>query len=390
MRKHIIFFASLVLAGFILTGCDILPGRSEPTVEPTVVVPVENASSGVISEGRLVPRQDLYLNFLATGEIGEVLVEKGDQVDEGQVLARLANDKQVEAAITTANLELEAAQQAYDRLIRLAELEQSQALMDLVDSRDAVIAASRAWEEIDTDETQEEIEQAEVDAADLKRELDDAQEAYDRYADLPEDNETRQDAADELEQAQKDYDEAVRQRDELVNARGRAKASLDIALAAEAEAQRTYDNLQDGADPERITLAEKRLENASAQLSAAQAASNDLELRAPFSGTIVDVNVIPGQIAAPGIWAFQLVDFSAWYLETTDLTEIEVVKIRDGQQVTAFLDALKDVELEGIVEEIGQVPGAQSGDVVYVVRIRLDAGNPLFRWGMTAEVNFEE
>jgi HlyD family secretion protein len=348
----------------------------------------------VITEGRLVPGEDKTLGFLSSGEIAEVLVEKGDIVSQGQVLARLADPEQALAAIAAAELELAAAQQAYDELIRLTEVNRTQAWQTLLDAREAEIAASRAWEAIDTDDTQQEIDDAEITVADTKKVLEDAQENFDKYKDLPEDNDTRTDAQDELDQAQIDYDEAVRQRDELVNAYERAEADLAFAQAALAEAERDYNNLQSGPDPDQLTLAQKRLDNANAQKAAAEGALDEFELKAPFAGSIVDVHILPGQLVSPGTPAFILADFSKWVVDTTDLTELEVVRIKTGQIARLIPDALKDLELSGEVLEISQFPNLQSGDVVYKVSIRLEEPSegfdPRLRWGMTFEVSFPE
>lgn len=384
----------LAVLGISATACSMLPGQAEPTAVPTSSVTVPETSSMVITEGRLVPREDKTLGFLSGGEIAEVLVGKGDVVSQGQVLARLANPEQALASISAAELELASAQQAYDELIRLAEVSRTQAWQTLLDARDAEIIASRAWEAINTDDTQQEIDDAEITVADTKKVLEDAQETFDKYKDLPKDNDTRTDAEDELDQAQKDYDEAVRQRDELVNAFQRAEADLAFAQAALAEAERDYTNLQSGPDPDQLTLAQKRLDTANAQKAAADGALDEFELKAPFAGSIVDVHILPGQLVSPGTPAFILADFSEWIVDTTDLTELEVVKIEAGQIARLIPDALKDLELSGEVIEISQFPNLQSGDVVYKVSIRLqepsEGFDPRLRWGMTLEVSFPE
>ncbi len=395
-KRNIYIILALGFAVLALTGCSLFQGSAEPTPQPTeaegrsVSPPTVTAGSAVISEGRIVPRQERSLVFQGAGEVAEVLVDTGDTVEAGQVLARLANREQADAALSAAELELKAAQQAYDDLVRLADLAHAQAWQALIQASDTRIAAGRAWEAIDTDETQQEIDDADVAVADAKKVLDDAQENFDKYQDLPEDNDTRTEAEDELEQAQLDYDEAIRQRDELVNARDKVQADLLAAQSAEAEARRTYDQSESGPDPDQMALAEARLANANAQVAAAQAALDLLELKAPFSGTIADVNIIPGQIVSSGTWAFLLADFSEWYVKTTDLTEMEIVKVFEGQPVSLVPDALPDLELAGEVVEISQVAGVQSGDVVYTVRIFLNDPDPRLRWGMTVEASFSE
>jgi multidrug resistance efflux pump len=389
-RKNWIFLIfGLVVVVVLTVGCSIFSKDEDTASQPTEAVPTVTSDNGVISEGSLIPKEDKYLGFMSGGEVEEVTVKKGDLVNEGQVLARLSGREQAQAALDAANLELLNAQQAYDDLQRLVDITRTTAWQDLISADDAVIVTERAWEAIDTEETQTAIEEAEIEVADTKKVLTDAQETFDKYKDLPEDNQTRKDAQTELDQAQKDYDEAVRKRDELINARDIAQANYEAAQAAQVEAQYVYDNLQTGPDPDQLALADARLKHANTQVIAAQTALDTFDLKAPFTGTVVDVSIIPGQVIAPGNWAFLLADFSEWYVETIDLTEMDVVKITDGMRVSIIPDALKDIQLTGTVVEIGQAPGQASGDIVYTARIKLDETDPLLRWGMTMEVTFE-
>jgi len=82
-------------------------------------------------------------------------------------------------------------------------------------------------------------------------------------------------------------------------------------------------------------------------------------------------------------------DTSQWYVETSDLTELEVVDVAVGQNVSILADALPDVEMSGIVEEISQSFKSQGGDILYTARIKVDDVDPRMRWGMTVEVTFE-
>ncbi|HIE57966.1 MAG TPA: HlyD family efflux transporter periplasmic adaptor subunit, partial [Anaerolineales bacterium] len=165
-------------------------------------------------------------------------------------------------------------------------------------------------------------------------------------------------------------------------------AALDEALAAEAEARRDFENTLSGPDAEQLALLEGRLESAQAQVAAAEAALENYELTAPFSGTVVEINVSEGQMVGPETWAVLIADFSRWYVETSDLTELEVVDVFVGQTATIVPDALPDVEIKGVIEEIGQGFYVQGGDISYKVRLRIDETNPQLRWGMTVEITF--
>ncbi|MEP7356619.1 MAG: efflux RND transporter periplasmic adaptor subunit, partial [Anaerolineales bacterium] len=130
-----------------------------------------------------------------------------------------------------------------------------------------------------------------------------------------------------------------------------SQAKLTLAQATLADAQAQLAKVQSGPDATQAALAQARLEAAQASLAAAQAAITQTqeatELRAPFAGTLAALSIKQGEQAAPGQPVATLADFSAWAMETDNLTEIEVIKIQPGQGVTIVLDALPEVVLHG-------------------------------------------
>ena len=108
---------------------------------------------------------------------------------------------------------------------------------------------------------------------------------------------------------------------------------------------------------------------------------------------MVDINVVSNEQVGPNNWAILVADESAWYVETDDLTELDVVKVALDQKATIVADALPDVEMTGKVTEISDVFSQKGGDITYKVRILLETGaggaiDPRLRWGMTVEVTF--
>ncbi len=85
-----------------------------------------------------------------------------------------------------------------------------------------------------------------------------------------------------------------------------------------------------------------------------------------------------------------LADFSQWYVETDNLTEIEVVDISLDQTVEIIPDALPEITLMGTVELISDKFEEKRGDITYTTRILVDEIDPRLRWGMTVVVSFEE
>ena len=374
----------LLLTALALTLAACGGEEEIPTLQPEPL-PVE----AVIAEGHLVPNDDLTLSFTVRGKVAEILVDEDGMVSEGDVLIRLADREQAEAALAAVQLELITAQQAYDDLIRTEGLGRADAWQALMDVQIVRAEAEREWEDLNIDNIDDRIEDREADVKDAKEDLDDAQEEFDKYADLDEDNSKREDAEDDLEREQEDYNEALRDLEEEIRERDTVRAALDEALSTEAEAKRKYELTLDGPDAEQLTLLEARLNNAKAQVASAENNLANYELKAPFDGEIMEVNVSVNEMVGPEGWAVIVADTSQWHIETSDLTELEVVDVAEGQRVDILADALPEVEMRGVVEKIGQSFKSQGGDILYTVRIRVDDVDPRMRWGMTVEVTFE-
>ena len=369
---------SLVL---LLTACGTNP-TATATTTPTP------AANTVIAAGRLVPNQSVYLAFLASGRVDQVLVKKGDTVTQGQVLARLGDREQATAALAGAQAQVIAAQQAFDLLTRTASLQNSQAWQAYMNAQKARAAAQLAWDHLNLNTIQTDIDTAQADVTSRQTDLENAQKDLDKYSHLPTNNATRKSYEDKLNTAQINYDTAVQKLETLTNQRDSVNAALNAALAAEAEAKRTYGNTRNGPNTDQLALAQAQLDTAKAQAAAAQSALDNYDLKAPFAGTVANVNISSSQMVNPQTWAVALIDTSQWYVDTSDLTEMDVLKVSLGQSVIVTADALPGFTMDGVVDSISTAPLFQSGDVLYTVHILLKDPAPGLLWGMTMEVTF--
>ena len=385
MKKNIKFFSIFIFTALLLSSCSVFNTQSTPESTP---VPVVEDSGSVISQGNLVPKDYMYLAFPSGGHIEEILVKQGDQVIQGQVLARLGDRQQYEANLAAAQLEVENAQQALDDLNKNSDITSANTWLALLDANQRVMDAEIAWNKVDTDEYQEKIDDAEIKVSDMQTALDDAQTEFDKYADLDPENPTRKSAETALNDAQNDYDNAVHERDLLIITLERAEASLQLAESMQAKAQSDYDSTRQGPDPDQLTIAQMNLDTALAHRASAQAAMDNLDLKAPFNSTVVDVNISDGELVGSDKWAVLVADYSEWYVETNDLTEQEVVKVSIGQGASISPDALPDLQASGVVTEIADNFYVQAGDILYKVRLQVDQPDPGFRWGMTVEISF--
>ena len=383
----------ILLLLFLISVSGAACSSAEPFVEDALPLEAGQTSTGtsLIAEGNLLPADFAYLTFQLNGTIAEILVEEGSQVSGGQILARLGEGESYQAALSAAAFELESARQALDDLKERAGISSSQAKLALSETWEAQIAAEKVWQEFEDGDFQDRLDDAEIKLTEALQGLEDAQDDFDSYEDLDVDNPTRKRYKDLLDDAQQTYDDAVWDRDLLLVERARQEAELASVQADYDLAETNYNDLKNGPDPDALSLAEARLLNAENQQKAAEAALELLEIRAPFSGKIVEVNVVKNEQIQAYQSVFLLADFSEWVVETTDLTELEVTGIFPGQQVNIVPDALPEVKLSGKVERISEVYEKYMGDIVYTVRILVDEPiEPQLRWGMTVELTFEE
>jgi len=387
-----IVFVLVVGLGYLGYQRYLAPLPEPPT--PQAPPPAAAASAGpevVSAEGVIVPVRHAELAFRSGGRVAEVLVAPGDVVEAGQTLARLEDDD-LRAAVAQAEAVLEAAQaQLSLSKARPRPEEVAVAEEQLEAARAALSQAAAQRDQLTAGATEAEIAAAEsqVVAAEVARKA--AEDQYDQIKDkihgwIEEQAILRLRAA---EQAL----EAARAR--LAHAQGSAGAQRRSANAGvwSAEAQRDIvqaqlDLLQAGASQEEVAAAEASVRQTEAALEAAQVALAETELQAPFAGTVADVTLEVGEIVAPGVPVAIVADFSAWRIETDDLSEVDVVQIYTGQTVEVRVDALPDQTFRGQVTEVALVSELKRGDVTYMATIELDdVGDAPVRWGMKVFVD---
>lgn len=142
-------------------------------------------------------------------------------------------------------------------------------------------------------------------------------------------------------------------------------------------------------DPLHYESAAADLERAQALLESARATLlTQSTLTAPFSGTIVSVDIAPAETVVPGQTVILLGDLSSYQIETTDLSERDVTSVQIGQAANVYIEALGE-EFTGTVSDIDRISSTLGGDVVFKVTITLDRLPQGLLWGMSADVQIE-
>jgi multidrug efflux pump subunit AcrA (membrane-fusion protein) len=361
---------------FVISACSAFPSQSTPTEVPA---PIEDTVPLVSATGEVVPFQWSTLSMSTAGVVEEILIDEGDQVESGQVLVRLKGKEDIQAAISGAEFEVAAAQKALDDLDEGADTAKTIALENIYVLTKVVRDAQYQLDNFTVPSKQAGMDTLEA-LEKMLVNLDQARETFEPYKYKSSSDATRKKLKDELEEAQSDYDSAIR-RLQYENELEVAKANLD-------EAKEDYEIWSAGPDPSDVAVAEARLHNANASLAAAQAALDDLELRAAFDGTVGELYIRNGEWVTPGQPILLLADLEHLRVETTDLNEIDAARINVGNSVIVTFDALPDVQVNGVVVSIAPKASAGSG-VNYKVLIDLDDIHDRLRWGMTAFVDIE-
>lgn len=404
-RKWFIILTAL-LALALLAGCSGGGTDATPTADAAAAAEPP-ASIGVVrATGEVVPTTYTTLSFSTGGQVKSVMVEVGDTVEAGDMIAELDTADldmavlQAQAALTSAQADLEKTQ-AGPTPEQITAAEQSLAAAQ---ARITAAAARR-------DALSSQITDADIEAArqDVIRSLQDFQAAdgqlnvlkdfdpalcsqyFDK--DLPCPIGAWETVYNQAEAARLNYEAAQANLQDLLDGPDPDAVAVEngriwLASAQAQAAQARLDLLNAQPFPEAVAIAEANVEKAQADLEAAQARVTQATIVAPFGGTVTQVSVNASEFIGAAQPVVQMGDLTGLRVETTDLNEVDVARVAVGDAAVVTLDALPDVSIDGQVTRIAPKASEGSG-VNYTVIIELNDIPEAVRWGMTAFVEIE-
>lgn len=388
-----------------IAGCSSQP----PPVKPTpTAVPGGRVFGGasIIADGSVTPVKSAGLSFPIGGIVTKLSAEVGQQVQSGAVLAQL-DDSILQKQITQAQAQVQIAQKQQAQAAAQVQLAQKQLAQlkagatetNLASAQAAVNAAIANYNKVKQGPSADELAQlkAELDNAQAAR--DQAQSAYDRAggASNPFIGQTPQSLS--LQQTTNAYIAALGAYNEarahptpaeLTAADAQIREAQD-ALAKLTPTQSALEVAQAQVDSAQtaVALAQSQVDAAQAALDTVKAQAANYALAAPFAGTVMTLDLNAGEYATPGVVVLRLADTSAWQIETTDLTELNVANVVVGTPVSMTFDAVPGLELTGKVTRIEPYGISKQGDIDYTVVVTPDQQDSRLRWNMTAKVNIE-
>ncbi len=163
--------------------------------------------------------------------------------------------------------------------------------------------------------------------------------------------------------------------------------------AAEAALRSAEENkaaLLRGATEADLAEVQAQVDQSQARLEQAETALADATLRAPWSGTVIDVALRAGEITGAGTTMVTLADRSRLLLRG-QVDEIDVLNLEVGQTGEIRVDALPTTVMTGTITEVAQAAtaseqgGGQSGFAsTYTVLLEIAGPDQRIRLGMAA------
>ncbi|PIG93472.1 ABC exporter membrane fusion protein [Gloeocapsopsis sp. IPPAS B-1203] len=331
----------------------VVPTTSE---NPT---PVRKAVTGL---GRLEPQGEVIRLSPPTSaqgaRVSQVLVQEGDRVAQGQIIAVLDTYEPRLAALNAANQQVKIAKAQLARV-------QAGAQTGQIEAQQATIARLQA-------ELQGEIPAQQATIARLQAEFNNAQAEYQRYQNLYQEGAISASLFDSkrlpVATVQQQLNEARATLNRTTSSYREQISQAKATLAATAEVR-----------PVDVQVAQSEVDGAIAAVKQAQADLNLSYVRAPKDTQVLKVHTRPGELVSNRGIA-ELGQTNQMYA-IAEIYETDINKVSLGQKATITSSALSE-DLSGEVTQIGlQVnsqevlstnPTANTDNRVVEVRIRID------------------
>jgi HlyD family secretion protein len=339
----------------------------------------------VTATGKIEPKARVGLTFETPGRVAGVLVEEGDRVKAGDVLARLDIDQlavqveQAEAALASAEAQLAELRAGP----RPKEIEQAEANLRAASAQLTAAAANR--DQVASGPTEAEIASARAQVAQANTAKEVAQDAYDL---IEEEGTEKEQANYDLYTAKQELAAAQAKLDDLLAGPNQdevraAQANVAAAAAQRDASQAQLDQLRAGPTGQDIAEAEAQVDQAQVGLELADLSLRDASLRAPFDGVVTEINLAPGETSPTQPPPVVLVDDSTLHM-TISVDELDISGLKEGQNAEVTMEALPETVVTGAVRSIAPIAATESGVVTYDVWIDLAPADAPLRTDMTA------
>lgn len=327
--KRKIFIISLIFISIFVIGYLIF--REKPVEVSVFKVRRGDVESTVTATttGTVKARASSKLSSQYTGRIAKIFKREGARVKKDEVILELENsDAKAQVSLAEANLNAAKAD-----------------LRQLISSRDMVVSQASAM----LDQT--------------RAKLDNASTNYDRAVSL--------------------YSKGMISKQEMDSAR----AALDVAKADYETAR--ANELQGKIKDDEIMAATARVKQMESNLELARIQLSHTYITAPYAGTIMELFVEEGELLIPFTVVtpiLEMADESGMEVEA-EIDEVDIGKLRLGQDVRLTFDAFKEKRFHGKIKEIFPfVATTKEQNRTVLIKVGIDTGQEGIKVGMSTDV----
>jgi HlyD family secretion protein len=369
------FVVVLLTIGAVMAAWLVLrqqPAKAQSAANNGEVMQI-TAVDSIQASGTIAPLQSADVYWKTTGTVAEVKVKENDQIKAGDLLMVL-DAASVPGNVASAQVDLTNARKNLSDLSTNADTAKVQALQSITNYAKSARDAQYQLENYSVPAEQATL--APMEAMDqMKKKLDKAWADFEPYMYHPESDKTRQDLKDALDQAQSDFDSAVKRVQYVYN--------LEVAETNLAKARQDYEKWKKGPDPDDLAATQARI-------AAAEATLHQLQITAPFDGEVLVVNYQPGDVVLSNLAAVSMANRSQLYVEVK-VDESDFSKVKVGSPATVTLDALPGIELTGKVTFVNPLGAVEQGIVKYIVHVALVSADKgvIIPLGATANVTIQ-
>lgn len=331
IKKLPVYIAGIALIIGGVTVYRLLQTDVSPADAPVQVIPEIKT---VTALGRLEPSGEMIRISVSSSESGnrieELLVQAGDQIKQGDVIAVLDSRDRLEASLIQAQEQVQVAQ------ANLAQVKAG-AKTGEIQAQQAEIAR------IEAERSNNIIAQGAM-VSRMEAELRNAELEYQRYQTL------YQDGAVSASERDSRYLTLETAKEQLAEAKANLKRIESSQQEQIAEAKATLNKIAE-VRPVDVAVAEAEVKQAQAAVKTAQAELNRAYIKSPQGGRVIKILTRPGEVVDSNEGIARIGQTSQMYA-VAEVYESDITKVQLGQQATITSSAISG-KLTGIVENIG-------------------------------------
>lgn len=364
MKKRLkIILLAVVLPLVVIGGCGaMLAHKIKQQQEPprTAIIERGEVVVSVSETGTVEPIKRVEVKSKVAGQLTSLLVDEGDQVEQGQVIAQLAVPE-VEAQRDQIRAQLDAARARVEQVKLSCELDEKTIESQIKQAEANLRGAKASYAE-----------------ATMRKQ--DAQRIYDSKRQLLEiggyisknEVDSAKAALDQAEQQERSAQERVKEQE----------AALTVAQVRRAEC---------AVNQSRVTEAKAAVRQFQDSLAEVESRLADAVIKAPSSGVVIARHIREGELITAvsyygaGAPIVTIGDLSTMLVKV-NLNEVDVDKIKIGLPVEITADALPDRRFTGRLTRISPASVGREGETIvrFPIEITVDGQASDLKSGMTA------